>query len=54
MFIWFVFRDSKGNPWQSGLYAQNGAQKPAFDAFGAVARLIDGTCRPRRRARGRG
>jgi hypothetical protein len=43
MFIWFVFRDSKGNPWQSGLYAQNGAQKPAFDAFGAVARLIDGT-----------
>jgi len=43
MFIWFVFRDSKGNPWQSGLYAQNGAQKPAFDAFGAVARLIDGS-----------
>jgi hypothetical protein len=43
MFIWFVFRDTKGNPWQSGLYAQNGAQKPAFDAFGAVARLIDGS-----------
>jgi hypothetical protein len=43
MFIWFVFRDSKGNPWQSGLFSQNGAQKPAFNAFGAVARLIDGT-----------
>jgi hypothetical protein len=43
MFIWFVFRDSAGNPWQSGLYAANGAQKPAYDAFGAVARLIDGT-----------
>lgn len=43
MFIWFVFRDSQGDPWQSGLYAQSGAQKPAFDAFGAVARLIDGT-----------
>jgi hypothetical protein len=43
MFIWFVFRDSAGNPWQSGLYSQSGAQKPAYDQFGAVARLIDGT-----------
>ncbi|HUZ80675.1 MAG TPA: glycosyl hydrolase, partial [Gaiellaceae bacterium] len=43
MFIWFVYRDSVGNPWRSGLYSQNGAQKPAFDAFGSVARLIDGT-----------
>jgi hypothetical protein len=43
MFIWFVFRDSAGNPWQSGLFSQGGAQKPAYDAFGAVARLIDGT-----------
>jgi Glycosyl hydrolase catalytic core len=43
MFIWFVFRDSVGNPWQSGLFSQSGAQKPAYNAFGAVARLIDGT-----------
>jgi hypothetical protein len=43
MFIWFVFHDTVGNPWQSGLYAQNGAQKAAYDPFGAVARLIDGT-----------
>jgi hypothetical protein len=43
MFIWFVFRDSAGNPWQSGLYTASGAQKPAYDQFGAVARLIDGT-----------
>jgi hypothetical protein len=43
MFIWFVFYDSPGNPWQSGLYAANGTQKPAYDRFGAVARLIDGT-----------
>ncbi|MCW2964046.1 MAG: hypothetical protein JWO17_1298, partial [Actinomycetia bacterium] len=43
MFIWFVFHDSTGNPWQSGLYAANNTQKPAYDAFGAVARLIDGT-----------
>jgi hypothetical protein len=43
MFIWFVFRDSVGNPWQSGLFSQDGAAKPAYNAFGAVARLIDGT-----------
>ena len=43
MFIWFVFRDTAGNPWQSGLIGTNGVQKPAYDEFGAVARLIDGT-----------
>lgn len=43
MFIWFVFHDSAGNPWQSGLYTSGGAQKPAYDPFGALARLIDGT-----------
>jgi hypothetical protein len=43
MFIWFVFHDSPGNPWQSGLYSANGTQKPAYQAFSAVARLIDGT-----------
>ena len=43
MFIWFVFHDSAGNPWQSGLYTAGGAQKPAYDAFGSVARLTDGT-----------
>jgi hypothetical protein len=43
MFIWFVFHDSPGNPWQSGLYGSHNDQKPAYDQFGAVARLIDGT-----------
>ena len=43
MFIWFVFRDSAGNPWQSGLIAQSGTPKPALAAFGAVARLTDGS-----------
>ena len=43
MFIWFVFHDSAGNPWQSGLYSAAGDQKPAYDPFGALARLIDGT-----------
>ncbi|HEY5294899.1 MAG TPA: cellulase family glycosylhydrolase [Gaiellaceae bacterium] len=42
MFVWFVFRDSAGNPWQSGLELPSGAKKPAYAAFGAVARLIDG------------
>jgi hypothetical protein len=43
MFIWFVFHDTSGNPWQSGLFTAGGSQKPAYDAFGAVARLTDGT-----------
>ena len=43
MFIWFVFRDSAGNPWQSGLFSASGSPKPAYSAFGAVARLTDGT-----------
>jgi hypothetical protein len=43
MFIWFVFHDTPGNPWQSGLFTAGGSQKPAYDAFGAVARLTDGT-----------
>ena len=42
MFVWFVFRDSTGNPWQSGLEVASGAHKPAYDAFSALARLTDG------------
>ncbi len=42
LFIWFVFHDTTGNPWQSGLFTSGGSQKPAYDAFGAVARLTDG------------
>ena len=43
MFVWFIFRDSSGNPWQSGLIGQSGIPKPAFASFGAVARLTDGS-----------
>ena len=43
MFIWFTFRDSSGNPWQSGLEQPSGAPKPSYSAFSALARLIDGT-----------
>jgi hypothetical protein len=42
MFIWFTFRDSSGNPWQSGLLQPSGAAKPSYSAFGSVARQVDG------------
>ncbi len=42
MFIWFIFRDSTGNPWQSGLEVASGAHKPAFNTFSSLARLTDG------------
>jgi hypothetical protein len=43
MFIWFTFRDSSGNPWQSGLRLPSGANKPSYNAFSSLARAIDGT-----------
>ncbi len=43
MFIWFTFRDSPGNPWQSGLEGTTGAHKPSYAAFSSLAHLIDGT-----------
>jgi hypothetical protein len=42
MFIWFTFRDSSGNPWQSGLLQPSGGAKPSYSAFGSVARQTDG------------
>ncbi len=33
MFIWFVFQDSGGNPWQSGIYRTGGAPKPSRERF---------------------
>jgi Cellulase (glycosyl hydrolase family 5) len=42
MFIWFTFRDSSGNPWQSGLEGTSGAPKPAYAVFGAIGRATDG------------
>ena len=43
MFIWFTFRDSPGNPWQSGLENTSGTHKPSYAAFTSLAKLIDGT-----------
>jgi hypothetical protein len=41
MFIWFVFRDSDGSLWQSGIYRQTGAAKPAAAKFAATAGPLD-------------
>jgi len=43
MFIWFTFRDSRGNPWQSGLENPSGSHKPSYAAFSSLAHSIDGT-----------
>ena len=41
MLVWFVLRDSPGNPWQSGLVDQAGELKPAFHTFRGAARVLD-------------
>jgi hypothetical protein len=41
MFIWFVFQDSQGSLWQSGLYNANGTAKPARAPWSAAARPLD-------------
>ena len=42
VFIWFVFRDSRESPWQSGLVGVSGNAKPAYRTFSALARTMDG------------
>ncbi|MEP6977165.1 MAG: cellulase family glycosylhydrolase [Thermoleophilia bacterium] len=41
MFIWFVLRDDKGDPVESGLIAENGEPKPAFYTFGETVFPLD-------------
>ena len=42
MFIWFVYRDDPGQPWESGVYTQGGAPKGTSPArFAASARPLD-------------
>jgi Cellulase (glycosyl hydrolase family 5) len=41
MFVWFTIRDSPAT-WQSGLFTSNGTKKPAYAAFAAAAKTIDG------------
>jgi hypothetical protein len=42
MFVWFVLRDSNGKTWFSGLETPAGTKKPAYGAFSATAKGIDG------------
>ena len=57
MFIWFVFQDDPGQPWESGVYTKGGVAKgssPArfaasakpYDARGGVSTLRRGTLTP--------
>ena len=42
MFIWFVYQDDQGQPWDSGLYTRAGAPKGGSpSAFRAVATSLD-------------
>ena len=41
MFVWFVFRDSGGSPWQSGIYRKTGAAKPAQPKWASAAKPLD-------------
>lgn len=42
MFIWFVFQDDQGQPWESGLYTRSGSPKGnAPSRFAASARPFD-------------
>lgn len=41
MFIWFVFRDSQGSTWQSGLTRTNGSAKPGLAKWTAVTGSLD-------------
>ncbi len=42
MFVWFVFRDDPGQPWESGLYTASGAAKGGSPAaFRSAARALD-------------
>ena len=41
MFIWFVFQDSLGSLWQSGIYRTDGSAKPAQPKWVAAAKPLD-------------
>ena len=42
MFIWFVYHDSEGQPWDSGLYTRSGSAKGSSpNAFSKAAKPLD-------------
>jgi hypothetical protein len=42
MFIWFIFRDSVGGLWQSGISGISGRPKLSYDVFSSLARSVRG------------
>ena len=40
MFVWFVMEDNPGSLWQSGIYRDNGAAKPAQPRFARAAKPL--------------
>jgi Cellulase (glycosyl hydrolase family 5) len=42
MFIWFTYRDDAGNPWKSGVVANDGSRKPSYAALADAALPLDG------------
>ena len=41
IFVWFVLHDDPGDPWQSGLIAEDNTLKPAFFTFADLAFRFD-------------
>jgi hypothetical protein len=41
MFVWYVFRDTRGQRWQSGVLRSNNVPKPSYAAFSRLASRYD-------------
>jgi hypothetical protein len=41
MFVWYVFRDTRGQRWQSGLLRRSNAPKPSYAVFARLAARYD-------------
>jgi hypothetical protein len=41
MFVWYIFRDTVGQRWQSGVLRRNNAPKPSYTSFGNLAAQHD-------------
>lgn len=41
MFVWYVFRDTRGQLWQSGLLRRNNSAKPSYSAYARLAARYD-------------
>jgi polysaccharide biosynthesis protein PslG len=41
VFVWFILRDTLGEPWASGVLAADGSPKPAFERYAQSAAEVD-------------